>query len=107
MAENKAQQAAEERLRGYAEKLGISFKDFYHLLNTAYVDDENIRKRQAQARAGTMELMQMQLQELQYRNEMLSNQLLTYDLEKKVKRMNMKNKFKAFFNKKSPKPQSK
>ena len=95
--ENKEQQSAESTLRTYAETLKVPFKDFYHLLNKAYIDDEAIMKRMQQQNQYNLNLQQQHLNLLQYKNESMQNQLMSFDLEKKVRQLNRKKAIRKFF----------
>jgi hypothetical protein len=97
--EEKKQLGAEAQLRSIAEKAGVNFRDFHILLQRAYADDVNNKKIVQENMNVDMQLRQSQLMELQYRNETMSNQLLSIRLSKKIKRMNRWNKVKSVFSK--------
>ena len=86
--DNKQQQSAEEQLRKIAEANGMTMRDFHQLFNKAYIDDEKIRARLIEQQKQEMAYLENTLLHLRYRNESMQNQLLTYELEQKVKEMN-------------------
>jgi len=100
--ENKQQKSAEDRLREIAQGLGMTMRDFQQLFNQAYIEDEKIRGRLIERQNQEIQMMQNQLASLQYRNESMQNQLLTYKLERRVKWMNLRKKMEGWFVKSKP-----
>lgn len=79
---------AEDQLRAIAEAAGMTLSDFHQLFNKAFIEDEKIRQRMIMQQQQELQYLQNQLNALQFRNETINNQLLTYELEQKVKEMN-------------------
>lgn len=82
--EEKKVQTAEEWLREVADKAGVPFRDFAARFGQAYRDDLHIKKLMQENAQADLQMMQTQLMQLQYRNETLSNQILTRKLQRQV-----------------------
>lgn len=99
---NQQQQSAEARLRTIAEGAGMTLRELNELFQKAFIDDEKTRQRMIKQQEMEQQYMGNQLAMLQYRNESLSNQLLTYQLERKVRWMNRVKTVRGWF-RRSPK----
>lgn len=98
--ENKKQQTAEQQLREIADKAGMTLRDLNQMFQRAYIDDEKTRSRIIEQQKQEMAIQQNQLMGLQYRNETMSNQLLTYQLGRKIKWVQRKQWVMSLFTKK-------
>ena len=85
--DKKDQQTAEQQLREFAEKSNMTLRDLHQLFNRAFIDDDKVRQRMIEQQGKELQYLQNNLMALQYRNETMTNQLLTYELEQKIKEM--------------------
>lgn len=99
MADPKNQQN-EERLRQIAQQAGMTLRELNQLFQLVMIDDEKTRHRIIEQQKQEMQYMQNTLTGLQYRNETLQNKLLTYQLERKVKRMELAKRIRGWLKKK-------
>jgi cytidylate kinase len=95
--DNKQQQTKEDKLRQIAEKSGMTLRELNELFQQVMIEDEKTKNRMIEQQKTELAYMQNQLMGLQYRNESMSSQLLTFQLERKIKQIKNKKRILGFF----------
>ena len=75
----------------------MTLRELNELFQRVMIDDEKTRHRLIEQRKAEVEYLQLQLMQVQYRNETMQNELLTAHLRRKVARLKLWNKVKAWF----------
>lgn len=86
MITKEQQKQAEDDLQAIALKADVSRRRIYELVNKAYIDEENLQKRAMALRELDQRNRQMQLLDIQTRNEYLHNLFLEQRLLAKKRR---------------------